>query len=94
MFRYAVKRISRSGSIFLALFLSVALAATLFSGILHGADTVGVAMLDKAFEALQMSIDLGYCDFPYMAKDPDLKNLRHDKRYKKFLSQYRESPPC
>ena len=50
--------------------------------------------LDKAFEALQMSMDLGYCDFSYMAKDPDLTNLRHDKRYKKLLSQYRESPPC
>ena len=56
MFSYAAKRISRGGSLFLALFLSVTLAATLFSGILHGADAVGVAMLDKALEATDVDI--------------------------------------
>jgi len=56
MFSYAVKRIARGRSIFLALFLSVALAATLFSGILQGADAVGVAMLDKALEASDVDI--------------------------------------
>ncbi len=56
MFSYAAKRISRGRSLFLALFLSVTLAATLFSGILHGADAVGVAMLDKALEATDVDI--------------------------------------
>ena len=56
MFSYAAKRIVRGRSIFLALFLSVALAATLFSGILHGADAVGVAMLEKTLEAADIDI--------------------------------------
>lgn len=56
MFSYAAKRIARGRSIFLALFLSIALAATLFSGILHGADAVGVAMLETALEDADVDI--------------------------------------
>lgn len=40
----------------MALFLSVALAATLFSGILQGADAVGASMLEKALEATDIDI--------------------------------------
>lgn len=46
----------RGRSAFLALFLSVALAATLFSGILQGADAVGASMLEKALEATDIDI--------------------------------------
>ena len=56
MFSYAAKRITRGRSIFIPLFLSVALAVTLFSGVLQGADAVGVALLDKALEAADVDI--------------------------------------
>jgi ABC-type antimicrobial peptide transport system permease subunit len=56
MFRYAAKRIVRGRGLFLSLFLSVALAATLFGGILQGADAVGVAILDHTLESAYVDI--------------------------------------
>jgi len=56
MFRYAAKRIVRGRWLFLSLFLSVALAATLFSGILQGADAVGAAILDQTLESAYVDI--------------------------------------
>lgn len=56
MFRYALKRLVRGKSLFLTLFLSVLLAATLFSGILQASDTVGASMLNKALEATDVDI--------------------------------------
>ena len=56
MFRYAAKRIVRGRGLFLSLFLSVALAATLFSGILQGADAVGAAVLDHTLESAYVDI--------------------------------------
>ncbi len=56
MFRYAAKRIVRGRGLFLSLFLSVALAATLFSGILQGADAVGVAILDQTLDSAYVDI--------------------------------------
>ncbi|MBN2336381.1 FtsX-like permease family protein [Candidatus Bathyarchaeota archaeon] len=56
MFSYAVKRITRGRGLFLSLFLSVALAATLFSGILQGADAIGVAILDETLETAYVDI--------------------------------------
>ncbi len=56
MFRYALKRLVRGRSIFLVLFLSVALAATLFSGIMQAADAVGASMLNKALEITDIDI--------------------------------------
>ncbi len=56
MFRYAAKRIVRGRGLFLSLFLSVALAATLFSGILQGADAIGVAILDETLESAYVDI--------------------------------------
>jgi len=47
MISYAAKRIVRGRGLFLALFMSVVLAATLFSGILQGSDAVGVSLLDS-----------------------------------------------
>ena len=71
MFRYAIKRIIRGRSLFLSLFLSVALAATLFSGILQGADAVGVAILDK-------TLDSAYVDI--ISSSPD-KNITETRYY-------------
>lgn len=56
MFRYAAKRIARGGSIFLALFLSVVIATTLFSGILQGADAVSVSLLNRVLDATDVDI--------------------------------------
>ena len=50
MFSYASKRIIRGRGLSLALFLSVVLAATLFSGILQGADAVGGSALDNMLD--------------------------------------------
>lgn len=70
MFRYAVKRITRGRTLFLSLFLSVALAATLFSGILQGADAVGVAILDKTLES-------AYVDIISSSSDKNITKTRH-----------------
>ena len=56
MFSYASKRITRDRSLFLALFLSVVLAATLFSGILQGADAVGGSMISGTLNATKYDI--------------------------------------
>ncbi len=56
MFRYAVKRIIRGKGIFLSLFLSVALATTLFAGILQGADAVGAKSLEQIFKSAPYDI--------------------------------------
>jgi hypothetical protein len=44
---------------------------------------------DLAAEALNRAINLGYEDFDFMAKDPDLKNLREHASYKKIQARAR-----
>jgi hypothetical protein len=56
MFSYASKRIIRSRGLSLALLLSIILAATLFSGILQGADGVGGSILTNALKATKYDI--------------------------------------
>jgi tetratricopeptide (TPR) repeat protein len=43
--------------------------------------------IDEAFQALGRAIDLGYRDFRFLQKDPDLENVRRDPRYKTFLAR-------
>ena len=43
--------------------------------------------LDAAFEALERAFHFGYNDYPHMLRDPDLKNLREDHRFKKLLDR-------
>lgn len=45
-------------------------------------------MAGLALIALRKAIILGYEDFAYMNKDPDLGFVRRDPRYKKLLSKY------
>ncbi len=56
MFQYAVKRLIRGKGLFLSLFLSVAIASTLFAGILQGADAIGARSLDQIFESAPYDI--------------------------------------
>ena len=41
--------------------------------------------IDLAYTALEQAILLGYDDFKYMMKDPDLKNVVHCKAFVPFL---------
>lgn len=56
MFQYAIKRLIRGRGLFLSLFLSVAIASTLFAGILQGADAIGARSLDQVFESAPYDI--------------------------------------
>jgi tetratricopeptide (TPR) repeat protein len=44
---------------------------------------------DLAAEALNTAISLGYEDFDWMAKDPDLKHLREHAGYKRIQARVR-----
>jgi tetratricopeptide (TPR) repeat protein len=45
---------------------------------------------DKCLETLEKAIKLGYRDFKYMEKDPDLAYVRQDVRYKELLLKHRK----
>jgi len=47
---------------------------------------------DLALESLNTAINLGYSDFAWMVKDPDLKNLRDHAGYKKIQAKVRCRP--
>lgn len=41
--------------------------------------------LDRAIEVLERAIELGYRDFDYLERDPDLENVRRDARYRALI---------
>jgi tetratricopeptide (TPR) repeat protein len=43
--------------------------------------------LASSFEAIKRAVRLGYDDFQYMNRDPDLRNLRCDERFSRFFRQ-------
>ena len=45
-------------------------------------------MANLSLSALKKAIDLGYRDFAFIGKDPDLEFIKKDSRYKKLLSKY------
>jgi len=45
--------------------------------------------LDQAAAALEQALALGYRDFRWLAKDPDLEELRQHPLYRKIQSQIR-----
>ena len=45
--------------------------------------------LDGAVSALSRAIDCGYDDFRWLARDPDLINLRNDARFKRIQAKIR-----
>ena len=48
---------------------------------------------DKAFEALDQAIALGYTDADHMDKDADLDKVRSDPRYAEAVARMRASKP-
>lgn len=45
--------------------------------------------MDEALRALESALDLGYRDFKWMARDPDLKALRKDPKYARLREKIR-----
>ena len=45
-------------------------------------------MANPSLAALRKAISLGYRDFVFMEKDPDLEFIRKNPHYKKLLSEY------
>ncbi len=45
-------------------------------------------MAESALSALKKAIRLGYRDFAFMERDPDLEYIRKDPRYKELLFEY------
>ena len=43
--------------------------------------------IDDAFAALKKAASLGYRDIGHLMKDPDLANLRSDRRFQRFISR-------
>lgn len=46
--------------------------------------------LDLAIDALEAALNLGYDDFKWMAKDPDLENLREHAAYERIKAKVRQ----
>jgi tetratricopeptide (TPR) repeat protein len=46
-----------------------------------------MGMTDKAFDALERAIKLGYTNRPRLKRDPDLKSLRGDPRFQRLLGR-------
>ena len=46
--------------------------------------------VDRAAEALQQALQLGYRDFKWLAKDPDLRTLRKDPLYLSIKDKIRK----
>jgi tetratricopeptide (TPR) repeat protein len=49
--------------------------------------------LDEAFGALDKSIKLGYNDEQWLDKDPDLENLRRDRRFERIRTDLSKRNP-
>jgi len=46
--------------------------------------------LDDAFAALRKAVRLGYTDVEWLGRDPDLENLRHDRRYPRLCARLQQ----
>ena len=49
-----------------------------------------VGDITSSFKAVRRAIELGYDDFGFMNSDPDLLNLRRDKRFEEFFKKIRK----
>ena len=46
--------------------------------------------IGEAFATLKRAVKFGYSDFGHLDGDPDLKNLRDDPRFKKWICKIKE----
>jgi len=46
---------------------------------------------EQSLQALEQALQLGYRDFSFMEKDPDLEYTRKDARFRQLLSRYKKS---
>ena len=44
--------------------------------------------VDLAFDSLEKAMDLGYLEFEFMESDPDLANVRKDRRFEAIMAKY------
>lgn len=47
--------------------------------------------LANSFKAIKRAIELGYDDFIFLSRDPDLENLRGDGRFMEFIRKFKAS---
>ncbi len=47
-----------------------------------------LGQLDEAFQEIEESFRLGYSEYNYALSDPDLENLRKDRRFAMLLERY------
>ena len=47
--------------------------------------------LTNSFKAIKRAIELGYDDFIFLSRDPDLENLRGDERFMEFIRKFKTS---
>ena len=76
MFGYVSKRVSRGWTSFIALFLGVTIATTLFSGTMVGAENVGREMLEEAISLVP--VDIVVADLRRDLSSVDLSALKAD----------------
>lgn len=52
--------------------------------------------IDESLSALRRAVELGYTDFDYVRKDPDLANLRQTPKFREFLESVvpHRTPPA
>lgn len=46
-----------------------------------------LGLIENAFSSLKAAVGLGYQDFDYMRRDPDLENLRKDERFQYIFKE-------
>ena len=49
--------------------------------------------MDEAFAALDQAVRLGYDDARWLNRDPDLKNLREDNRFRRIREDISKKRP-